>query len=104
MLKPSRNPWAALLLAGSVVLLSAGQAPAQIVHEKPGQIKAANRRALREVRRTDSPYKESHLAVTPERLKRGGSALPTPEDREELDYSGVAPNVRAAPPRRVKKQ
>ena len=79
-----------LLLAG----LLAPTAKAQIVSEKPGRIRAANRRALREARTTDSPYKESHLAVTPDRLKRGASNEPRPATSRELDYkTGTAPNV-----------
>ena len=74
---------------------SAGTAQAQIVAEKPAKIKAANRRALREAHRTDSPYKDSHLGVTRERLKRGESTQPLPEGSDELHYkNGVAPNVK----------
>ena len=81
---------ALLLLAG----LLAPAAYAQIVKEKPGRIRAANRRALREARTTESPYKESHLDVTSDRLKRGGSNEPRPATNRELDYkTGTAPNV-----------
>ena len=79
-----------LLLAG----LLAPAAKAQIVSEKPGRIRAANRRALREARTTESPYKDSHLDVTPDRLKRGGSNEPRPATNPQLDYkTGTAPNV-----------
>ena len=81
---------AVLLLAG----LLAPAARAQIVQEKPGRIRAANRRALREARTTESPYKDSHLAVTPDRLKRGSSNEPHPATDRELNYkTGTAPNV-----------
>ena len=80
-----------------VLLLAALVAPvaqAQIVREKPGRIRAANRRALREARTTESPYKDSHLDVTPDRLKRGASNEPRPATNRELDYkTGTAPNV-----------
>lgn len=80
----------ALLLAG----LLAPAAHAQIVKEKPGRIRAANRRALREARTTESPYKESHLDVTSDRLKRGGSNETRPATNRELEYkTGTAPNV-----------
>jgi len=80
-----------LLLAGLLPLV----AQAQIVKEKPGRIRAANRRALREARTTESPYKESHLDVTPDRLKRGASNEPRPATNRDLDYNtGTAPNVR----------
>ena len=82
---------AAVLLLGGLL---APAAHAQIVQEKPGRIRAANRRALREARTTESPYKDSHLAVTPDRLKRGGSNEPHPATTRELNYkTGTAPNV-----------
>ena len=82
----------ALLLALAALLPPAAQA--QIVREKPGRIRAANRRALREARTTESPYKDSHLDVTPDRLRRGASNEPRPETNRELDYkTGTAPNV-----------
>ena len=62
-----------------VGLLIGPPAQAQIVTQKPAQVKAANRRALREAGHTESPYKASHLAVTPARLRRGQSA-PLPPD------------------------
>ncbi|MCI1187987.1 hypothetical protein MON38_11200 [Hymenobacter sp. DH14] len=74
--------------------LAAPAAQAQIVKEKPGRIRAANRRALREARATESPYKDSHLDVTPDRLKRGASNEPRPATNPQLDYkTGTAPNV-----------
>ena len=76
-------------------LLTSQLATAQIVHEKPGKIKAANRRALREAKSTESPYKDSHLSVTPARLKRGGSAQVAPEGSKRLQYrDGNVPNVK----------
>ncbi|GAC1367392.1 MAG: hypothetical protein NVS3B25_00450 [Hymenobacter sp.] len=76
-------------------LLDGPGAHAQIVREKPGQVKAANRRALREDQRTEAPYKESHLAVTPARLRRGESTQPPPDGRDELRYkSDGTPNVK----------
>ncbi|SFQ20998.1 hypothetical protein [Hymenobacter arizonensis] len=72
--------WLALVL-----LLSSQAASAQIVHEKPGQHKAATRRALRDAKRTDAPYKDSHLGVTAARLKRGQSDPPKLKPYDELD-------------------
>jgi hypothetical protein len=57
-------------------LLLAGTTPsalAQIARSSPGKVKAANRKALREARKTDTPYKDTHLAVPKSRLKRGAS-------------------------------
>ena len=88
---PSRLPLAShsvlltvfFLLAG---LLGSHRSSAQIVREKPAQVKAANRRALREAKRTESPYKDSHLDVTSARLKRGQSTQPLPEGSNKLRY------------------
>ena len=90
-LLPSRPPLAShkwllavlFLLAG---LLNSHRSSAQIVHEKPAQIKAANRRALREAKRTESPYKDSHLDVTPAHLRRGQSIQHLPEGSDKLQY------------------
>ena len=71
-----------LLLAG----LLAPDAHAQIVKEKPGRIRAANRRALREAKRTELPYKDSHLDVTPAHLRRGQSIQHSPEGSDKLQY------------------
>lgn len=49
---------------------------AQIAPLSARQARAANRQALREASRTESPYKESHLTVTPQQLKRGSSEGP----------------------------
>lgn len=82
-----------LLVVGG--LLSSPAADAQIVRAKPSQVKAANRRALREAQRTDSPYKDSHLSVTPARLKRGESTQPQPEISSDVRYKkGNSPNLR----------
>ncbi|MBF9222538.1 hypothetical protein [Hymenobacter ruricola] len=87
-----------LLLGLAVALwLGSGTAHAQIVREKPGQVKAANRRALREAKRADVPFKDSHLDVTAEQLKRGRSTQPQPEVSREVNYkNGTAPNVKPA--------
>lgn len=80
-----------------LALLGAQRAEAQIVHKRPGQVKADNRRALREAARTDSPYKDSHLDVKPASLKRGQSAPPRPERGEEVQYqTGAASNAKPA--------
>jgi hypothetical protein len=77
--------------------LGSGAARAQIVHAKPAKVKAANRRALREAKRTDSPYKDSHLDVTADQLKRGKSTQPQPNVARDVNYGkGTAPNVKPA--------
>ena len=92
-LRASRSRLRGLVLL-VLLLAMAPAARAQIVKEKPGRIRAANRRALREARTTESPYKDSHLDVTPDRLKRGASNEPRPATNRELDYkTGTAPNV-----------
>jgi hypothetical protein len=78
-------------------MLSSLAASAQIVDQKPAQVKAANRRALRETRHADSPYKDSHLGVTTGRLKRGQSTHPRPKIDKSVNYrKGTAPNVKPA--------
>ncbi|WP_035563735.1 hypothetical protein [Hymenobacter sp. IS2118] len=96
-----------LLLALGVLLLGIQPASAQIVHENSAKVKAANRQALRDAKRTASPYKDSHLAVNPAKLKRGQSnpaqAQAIRRDEEvytgdEVDYDGIAtPPVKSPP-------
>ena len=76
--RPRLSPSIGLLLVLLGLVISPA-ARAQIVNQKPAQVKAANRRALREAQHTESPYKASHLAVTPARLRRGQST-PLPSD------------------------
>ncbi len=72
-------------------------AAGQIVREKPGHLKAENRKSLRADRRADVPYKDSHLAVGKDRLRRG-AAPSQPDANEEVDnYSrGRAPNAKGS--------
>lgn len=87
----SRSAGLLLVLA----VLSGPLAHGQIVKEGPGKVKAANRRALREAKKTDSPYKDSHLDVTRDQLKRGQSTQAQPEASKAVDYKkGTAPNVK----------
>lgn len=73
-----------LLLAGA-----AHPAQAQIARSSPGKVKAANRKALREARKTDTPYKDTHLAVPKNRLKRGASE-PEPVGADgKMEYKTV---------------
>ena len=78
-----RTLGAALLLALGLSTLSA---QAQIAHEKPGKVKAANRRALRETKHTEAPYKDTHLQVTRAQLKRGKSDQPVPAGSKDLRF------------------
>ena len=92
--RASRSRLGRLLALLLLAALLSPAAHAQIVREKPGHIRAANRRALREARTTESPYKDSHLDVTADRLKRGGSNEASPATNRQLDYkTGTAPNV-----------
>jgi hypothetical protein len=92
--RASRSRVGRLLVLLVLAALLGSAAQAQIVREKPGRIRAANRRALREARTTESPYKDSHLDVTANRLRRGGSKEATPAINRQLDYkTGTAPNV-----------
>ncbi|NML66970.1 hypothetical protein HHL22_17325 [Hymenobacter sp. RP-2-7] len=60
----------------ALALLLASSAVAQIAPSNPAQQRAANRRALREAQQANVPYKESHLTVTRQQLKRGSAAGP----------------------------
>lgn len=93
---PSSSPAARLLaLLSLLLLLAAPAAHAQIAKEKPGRIRAANRRALREARAIESPYKDSHLDVQADHLRRGDSNVPRPEASRRTNYAtGTAPNVK----------
>ena len=95
---PSRKPWPGFVLAVAMLLCSQ-VASAQIEPQKPARVSAANRRALREAHRTDSPYKDSHLAVKPARQRRGQSAPPQAkklnEGNNEVDFE-PAPVAKAA--------
>jgi hypothetical protein len=83
-----------LLVLAVLGLLSGPLAYGQIVKEKPAKIKAANRRALREAKHTESPYKDSHLDVTREQLKRGQSNPAQIETNKAGEYKkGTAPNA-----------
>ena len=83
------------LIISVLMACAAGPAMAQITSAKPGKVKAANRRALREARKTDAPYKDTHLDVSKDRLKRGSSEPKAAPRGEEHKYkNGQAPNVK----------
>jgi hypothetical protein len=67
---------AKLAFIALVALGLASPAAAQIAPVSEAQQRAANRQALRDARRTESPYKDSHLNVTAENLKRGSTEGP----------------------------
>jgi hypothetical protein len=62
------------LVLTAVLLLASTAAHAQIEASSPANQRAANRRALREARRTDAPYKDSHLDVSRHPMRPGDSA------------------------------
>ena len=67
-------------------------ASAQTVAASPARLRAENRRALREARKVEAEYKESHLAVNRDDLKRDQSrALPRDgRARYKFDHTGTA--------------
>ena len=72
------------------LLLAATAAQAQTEPNSPAHQRAANRRALRDARSTDTPYKDSHLAVTRQQLKRGESApVPAVAGEPKFDRDGT---------------
>ena len=74
----------------SLLLLGLAQirpALAQIRPETPGRIRADNRRAQRENRRTpDLPYHDTHLDRSKRQLKRGEGDQPHPEGADAYYY------------------
>ncbi|RZK23343.1 MAG: hypothetical protein EOO56_05410 [Hymenobacter sp.] len=66
------------LLVFALLLLTIAGARAQTEPSSPGRQRAAARRALREARRTSTPYQDSHLAAPRRQRKRGESAPVAP--------------------------
>ncbi len=78
------------LLLAAALLLAAPAAPAQTQASSPARQRAAARRALREARRTPTPYADSHLGGTRQRLRRGESApLPRVAGEPRFDRDGT---------------
>ena len=72
------------------LLLATATAHAQTEPSSPAQQRAANRRALRDARHTETPYTDSHLAVTRQQLKRGEAAPVRPVAGEpKFDRDGT---------------
>lgn len=72
------------------LLLGAATAQAQI---EPINQRAANRRALRDARKSKAPYKDSHLTVSKATLRRGSASRSEPRDGREaykFDNTGTA--------------
>jgi hypothetical protein len=82
-----------LRLAVVVLLASCGLAQGQIGPTSPARQRAANRQALREARHAEVPYKESHLDVQPQQLKRGSSEAPKAVAGEPRFGHDGAPHV-----------
>ena len=82
----------------ALLVLATQAAPAQTVRQKPGHLKAQNRKSIRASRRADVPYKDSHLAVGKDRLRRGEAAPRRPDEGEETDNyrHGRAPNAQGS--------
>lgn len=89
-----------LLFVGVGLGCLAHTASAQTVATSPARQRAENRRALRETRKYKAEYKETHLAVTSEDLKRSQSrALPRDgRARYKFDHTGTP---RVSEPSRV---
>jgi hypothetical protein len=79
-----------LLPTAALLLFAASAAQAQTQASSPAQQRAASRRALREARRTETPYTDSHLGTTQRPLRRGESApLPAAADEPKFDRDGM---------------
>jgi hypothetical protein len=78
-----------LLALVAALLLTATVVQAQTQASSPAQQRAASRRALREARRTPTPYTDSHLAGR-RRLRRGEPApLPPVAGEPKFDRDGT---------------
>lgn len=64
------------LVAGLLLATAASAHSAQIAPTSPARQRAEARRALREAERTQTPYQDSHLAVSRRQLRRGASERP----------------------------
>ncbi|MGY2131057.1 hypothetical protein ACW9KT_02430 [Hymenobacter sp. HD11105] len=66
-------------------------ASAQTVVKSPGRLRAENRRALRETKKYEAEYKDSHLAVNRDDLRRSqGRELPHDGRRRlQFDHTGT---------------
>lgn len=77
----------------ALLLLATATAQAQTEPTSPAQQRAADRRALRDARRTPTPYGDSHLGGARRPPKRGASApLPAVADEPTFDRDG-SPHV-----------
>ena len=81
-----------LLCFGLGMTCLSHSAAAQTVAQSPARLRAENRRALREAKKVKADYKESHLAVNKDDLKRNQSrALPHDGRRRlQFDHTGTA--------------
>ena len=80
-----------LFLVGLVLLATA--APAQIAPTSPSQQRAADRRARREAQRTETPYKDGHLAAASQPQRRGSAGRPARVAHEPRFGRNGAPRV-----------
>lgn len=79
-----------VLLLALTLLLATATAQAQTETSSPAQQRAADRRALREARRTATPYTDSHLGAARRPLKRGEPApVPPVADEPKFDRDGT---------------
>jgi Ni/Co efflux regulator RcnB len=74
----------------ALLLLAAPAAQAQTQASSPARQRTAERRALREARRTETPYADSHLGATRRPPRRGESApLPAVAGEPKFDRDGT---------------
>ena len=77
-----------VLIGALLSALMSTQAHAQLESTSPAEQRAANRKALRDARKFDAKYKESHLTVNKEELKdqSGGRLAVNPPTDERASY------------------
>ncbi|SHJ41832.1 hypothetical protein SAMN02745146_3102 [Hymenobacter daecheongensis DSM 21074] len=83
-----------LLSAGLFFMVGASTASAQTEYSNRAIQRSENRRALRDARKYKAEYKDSHLDVSKEELRQGGSpAVSQPNDGRDsykFDHTGAA--------------
>ncbi|SET92319.1 hypothetical protein [Hymenobacter actinosclerus] len=79
-----------LLIGALLLTLAATDARAQLESSSPASQRAASRKALRDARKVEARYKESHLTVRKKelRMQAGGrlAALPLPAGQPDYKF------------------
>ncbi|WP_157541173.1 hypothetical protein [Hymenobacter aerophilus] len=79
-----------LLIGALLLALAAPEARAQLEYSSPAAQRKASRQALRDARKVEARYKESHLTVRKKELRMQAAgrlaALPPPADQPDYKF------------------